>query len=144
MFWVIIFDFTYTDILIKKLADSAPHTNYACIFFVRSFIKLVKKIQKIEKLFNIIYQSYKVQYNLSNLWEFVNQWAFLFAFVLSLTRYQDSNINWLKRQNYYILYHYRSVHKLISRCKKQKMRKQMTSFPTTITVAVLQSGSQKS
>ena len=76
-----VFDFIYTDILVKKLTDSAPHTDYACIFFAGSFTKLVKKIKKIEKIFNIICQSCKVQYNLNNLWEFVNQWEFLFAFV---------------------------------------------------------------
>ena len=48
---------------------------FAGIFFVGNFIKLVKKIQKIEKIFNIIYQS------LNNLWVLVHKWSFLFNFV---------------------------------------------------------------
>ena len=61
MFWFIIFDFIYTDILFKKVisTDSARDTDYTGIFLVGSFIKLVKKIKKIEIIFNIIYQSYE-------------------------------------------------------------------------------------
>ena len=61
MFWSIIFDCIYTDILVKKLlsTDSDWDTDYAGIFFVESYIKLVKKIQKTEKIFNIIYQNYE-------------------------------------------------------------------------------------
>ena len=61
MFWFIIFDFTYADILVKKLilTDSARDTDYAGISIVGSFIKLVKKIQEIETICNIIYQSYE-------------------------------------------------------------------------------------
>ena len=61
MFWFILFDCIYTDILVKKLlsTDSARDTGYAGIFFVGKYIKLVTKIQKIEKIFNIIYQSYE-------------------------------------------------------------------------------------
>ena len=61
MFWFIIFDCIYTDILVKKLlsTDSDWDTDYAGIFFVESYIKLVKKIQKTEKIFNIIYQNYE-------------------------------------------------------------------------------------
>ena len=61
MFWFIIFDCIYNDILVKKLlsTDSARDTDYTGIFFVGNYIKLVKKTQKIEKTFNIIYQSYE-------------------------------------------------------------------------------------
>ena len=61
MFWFIIFDFIYTDILFKKVIStgSARDTDYTGIFLVGSFIKLVKKIKKIEIIFNIIYQSYE-------------------------------------------------------------------------------------
>ena len=61
MFWFLIFDCIYTDILVKKLlsTDSDWDTDYAGIFFVGSYIKLVKKIQKTEKIFNIIYQNYE-------------------------------------------------------------------------------------
>ena len=50
---IIIFDFVYTDILVKKLlsSDSMRDTDYAGIFFVGSFIKLVKKMQKLRKFF---------------------------------------------------------------------------------------------
>ena len=45
-------------------------------FFVGNFIKLVKKIPKIVKIFNIIYVT-KIQYTLNNL---VHQWSFLINF----------------------------------------------------------------
>ena len=48
MFWFIIFDFIYTDILVKKLisTDSARDTDYGGIFFVGNFIELVEKNTK--------------------------------------------------------------------------------------------------
>ena len=48
-----LFDFMYTDILVKKKlisTDRAQDTDYAGIFFLfGNFIKLAKKIQKLRK-----------------------------------------------------------------------------------------------
>ena len=48
MFWFIIFDFIYTDVLVKKLisTDSARDTDYGGIFFVGNIIELVEKNTK--------------------------------------------------------------------------------------------------